>query len=49
MEEVGMCGRVEVAGAVICMDHCAAQVWVLFFQPGPFWPFTSTLAGCGRL
>lgn len=21
----------EVAGAVICMDHCAAQVWVLFF------------------
>lgn len=49
MEEVGMCGGVEVAGAVICMDHCAAQVWVLFFWPGPFWPFTSTLAGCGGL
>lgn len=31
MEEVGICGRVEVAGAVICMGHCAAQVWVLFF------------------
>lgn len=49
MEEVGICGRVEVAGAVICMGHCAAQVWVLFFWPGPFWPFTSTLAGCGGL
>lgn len=28
MEAVG----VEVAGAVICMDHCAAQVWLLFFS-----------------
>lgn len=49
MEEVGMCVRVKVAGAVICMDHCAAQVWVLFFGLGPFGyllPLWLAVAGC---
>lgn len=36
MDEVGMCSGAGAVGAVICMDHCAAQVWVLFFGLDPF-------------
>lgn len=45
-----MCSGVEAVGALICMDHCAAQVWVLFFfglDPfGHLLPLWLAVAGC---
>lgn len=44
-------GGGEAVGTVICMDHCAAQVWVLFFFFGldPFGhllPLWLAVVGC---
>lgn len=40
----GGSGGCDLHGPLCCTSLGA---FFFFFPPGPFWPFTSTLAGCG--
>lgn len=49
MEEVWMCGKGGGGGGCDLHGPLCCTSLGAFFWPGPFWPFTSTLAGCGGL